>query len=89
VPPEQNSVINPFDICRRDLEILGSFSSVNTCIIAHELLSSGVIEVENLISHKFSLEDWGDAIEVARDPSKCMRAIVLMPSLMKNEIEVV
>ena len=84
VPPEQNSVINPFDICRRDLEILGSFSSINTCIIAHELLSSGVIEVENLISHKFSLEDWGDAIEVARDPSRCMRAIVLMPSLVKE-----
>jgi 2-desacetyl-2-hydroxyethyl bacteriochlorophyllide A dehydrogenase len=79
VPPEQNSVINPFDICRRDLEILGSFSSVHTCIIAHELLSSGVIQVEHLISHRFSLQDWGDAVHTARDPSKCMRAIVLMP----------
>jgi 2-desacetyl-2-hydroxyethyl bacteriochlorophyllide A dehydrogenase len=79
VPSEQNSVINPFDICRRDLEILGSFSSVHTCIIAHELLSSGVIQVEHLISHRFSLQDWGDAVHTARDPSKCMRAIVLMP----------
>lgn len=79
VPPEQNSVINPFDICRRDLEILGSFSSINTCIIAHELLSSGVIQVEHLISHRFSLQDWGNAVNTARDPSKCMRAIVLMP----------
>jgi 2-desacetyl-2-hydroxyethyl bacteriochlorophyllide A dehydrogenase len=79
VPPEQNSVINPFDICRKDLEIIGSFSSINTCIIAHELLSSGVIQVEHLISHRFSLQDWGDAIHTARDPSKCMRAIVLMP----------
>lgn len=79
VPPEQNSVINPFDICRKDLEIIGSFSSINTCIIAHELLSSGVIQVEHLISHRFSLQDWGNAINTARDPSKCMRAIVLMP----------
>jgi 2-desacetyl-2-hydroxyethyl bacteriochlorophyllide A dehydrogenase len=79
VPPEQNSVINPFDICRRDLEILGSFSSIHTCIIAHELLSSGVIQVEHLISHRFSLQDWGNAVNTARDPSKCMRAIVLMP----------
>lgn len=79
VPPQLNAIFNPFDICRKDLEIIGSFSSINACVIAHELLSSGVIEVENLISHKFSLEDWGNAIEVARDPSRCMRAIVLMP----------
>jgi 2-desacetyl-2-hydroxyethyl bacteriochlorophyllide A dehydrogenase len=78
VPPELNASINPFDICRKDLEIIGSFSSVNTCIIAHELLFHGVIKVEHLISHRFSLQDWGKAIDTARDPSKCMRAIVLM-----------
>jgi D-arabinitol dehydrogenase (NADP+) len=78
VPPELNASINPFDICRKDLEIIGSFSSVNTCIIAHELLSRGVVQVEHLISHRFSLQDWGEAINTARDPSKCMRAIVLM-----------
>ena len=82
VPPEQNSVVNPFDICIKDLQIIGSFSSVNTCIIAQELLSRGTIKVEHLISHRFPLEDWGDAINTARDPSKCMRAIVLMPSSM-------
>lgn len=79
VPPEHHSMINPFDICRKDLQIIGSFSSVNTCIIAQELLSSGVIQVEHLISHRFSLQDWGNAVNTARDPSKCMRAIVLMP----------
>lgn len=78
VPPEHHSLINPFDICRKDLEIIGSFSSVNACTIAHELLSNGVIQVEHLISHRFTLHDWGKAIETARDPSKCMRAIVLM-----------
>lgn len=78
VPPEMNASINPFDICRKDLEITGSFSSVNTCIVAHELLSRRVVQVEHLISHRFSLQDWGKAIDTARDPSKCMRAIVLM-----------
>jgi len=79
VPPEHQSMINPFDVCRKDLQIIGSFSSVNTCIVAQELLSSGVIQVEHLISNRFSLQDWGNAINTARDPSKCMRAIVLMP----------
>lgn len=78
VPPNQHSTINPFDICRKDLQIIGSFSSINTCIVAHELLASGVVHVEDLISHRFSLQDWGEAIDTARDPSKCMRAIVLM-----------
>jgi D-arabinitol dehydrogenase (NADP+) len=79
VPPDQNARMNPFDICRRDLQVIGSFSSINTCIVAQELLAAGVIRVEHLISHRFSLQEWGKAIETARDPSKCMRAIVLMP----------
>ncbi len=79
VPPDQSARINPFDICRKDLQVIGSFSSVNTCIVAQELLASGVIRVEHLISHRFPLADWGKAIETARDPSKCMRSIVLMP----------
>ena len=79
VPPDHHALINPFDICRKDLQIIGSFSSVHACTLAHELLSSGVIQVEHLISHRFSLQEWGKAIDTARDPSKCMRAIVLTP----------
>jgi len=78
VPPDQNVRVNPFDICRKDLQVIGSFSSVNTCIIAQELLASGVIKVEHLISHRFSLPDWGKAVETARDLSHCMRAVVAM-----------
>jgi threonine dehydrogenase-like Zn-dependent dehydrogenase len=78
VPPQQNAAINPFDICRRDLRIIGSYSSVNSCLMAHELLSSGVIQMEPLISHRFSLQDWGKAVETARDPSQCMRVLVVM-----------
>ena len=77
VPPDQNARMNPFDICRKDLQVIGSFSSVHTCIIAQEMLASGVIRVEHLISHRFPLQEWGKAIETARDPSKCMRSIVL------------
>jgi len=79
VPPQQYSSINPFDISIRELQIIGSFSSVNTCTLAHELLASKVIQVEHLITHRFSLKDWGTAVDTARDPSKCMRAIVTMP----------
>jgi len=78
VPPEHHFLINQFDICRKDLQIIGSFSSVNICIITHELLASGVIQVEHLIPHRFLLQDWGKAIDTGRDSSKSMRAIVLM-----------
>ncbi len=77
VPAQDHSSINPFDICRKDLQIIGSFSSIHTCTIAHELLASGVLKVDHLISHRFSLDDWAKAIDTARDPSKCMRSIVL------------
>jgi len=79
VPPDQNVRINPFDICRNDLQVIGSFSSVNSCIIAQELLASGVIKVEHLISHRFSLQEWGKAVETSSNPAICMRAIILMP----------
>ena len=79
VPPDQNVQINPFDICRNDLQVIGSFSSVNSCIIAQELLASGVIKVEHLISHRFSLQEWGKAVETSSNPAICMRAIILMP----------
>ena len=79
VPPDQDVRINPFDICRKDLHVIGSFSSVNSCIIAQELLASGVIRVEHLISHRFSLLEWGKAIETSKDPATCMRAVILMP----------
>jgi threonine dehydrogenase-like Zn-dependent dehydrogenase len=78
VPAEHQSTLNPFDVCRRDLHVIGSFSSVNTCMIASELLASRVIQVDHLISHRFSLKDWGKAVDTARDPSGCMRSIVLM-----------
>jgi 2-desacetyl-2-hydroxyethyl bacteriochlorophyllide A dehydrogenase len=78
VPPDQNATLNPFDICRKDLRVIGSFSSVHTCIMAQELLASGTLRVEHLISHRFPLTEWGKAIETARDPGKCMRSIILM-----------
>jgi D-arabinitol dehydrogenase (NADP+) len=71
--------MNPFDICRKDLQVIGSFSSVNSCIIAQELLAEGVISVEHLISHRFPLSEWGKAIETSRDPATCMRAVILAP----------
>ena len=78
VPAQDQSAVNPFDICRRDLQIIGSFSSIHACTTAHELLASGVLQVDHLISHRFSLDDWPKAVDTARDPSKCMRSIILM-----------
>jgi 2-desacetyl-2-hydroxyethyl bacteriochlorophyllide A dehydrogenase len=76
VPAHQYARVNPFDICTKDLQVIGSFSSVNACIIAQELLSRKVVEVEHLVSHRFELKDWARAVETARDHSRCMRAII-------------
>ena len=80
VPPEHQAAINPFDICRKDLQVIGSFSSINACSMAHELLAGNVIQVEPFISHRFSLDQWGEAVAMARDHKTCMRAIVLTPA---------
>lgn len=72
----KTSAINPFQIVRRNLEIIGSISALNVTHAAHDLMASGKIEVKPLISHRFPLSQWGEAIDVARDPAKCTRVLV-------------
>lgn len=58
--------IEPFDILFRELRVLGSFVNPFTHRRAADLVASGAINVEKLISRTVSLED---AVEVIRGPA--------------------
>lgn len=67
--------IEPFDILFRELRVLGSFINPFTHRRAADLVASGTIEIDKLISREVSLED---APEVIRNPPAPGEVKVLM-----------
>ncbi|BAS28042.1 zinc-dependent alcohol dehydrogenase family protein [Limnochorda pilosa] len=57
-PPDAEIRLKPYDVYRRDLQIIGSFSLRQTLAPALRLLASGAVRVEPLISHTFQLDEF-------------------------------
>ena len=57
--PQNNMIeINPFLLNENEIKISGSFNNKFATARAVQMLSSGVIRVDNLISHNFQLKDY-------------------------------
>ena len=63
--PDARVAISPFDVYRKDLEILGSFALRYTFHDAFALLESGTIDVEPLLSDRFPIERFPEALALA------------------------
>jgi 2-desacetyl-2-hydroxyethyl bacteriochlorophyllide A dehydrogenase len=68
VPEGRMAQVAPFDVYRKVLSILGSFVNPFSHARAVQLLSDGVVKVEGLVSHRFPVEDFAEALEAARRP---------------------
>src|SRR5262249_18411916 len=64
-PPDARVPISPFDVYRKDLEIYGSFALRYTFYDAFALLESGVVDVTRLLSERFPIERFPEALELA------------------------
>jgi 2-desacetyl-2-hydroxyethyl bacteriochlorophyllide A dehydrogenase len=66
VNPEHAKIqISPYDVFRRDLEIYGSFSLRYTFHDAIALLANGALDVTGLVSHRFPVEGFAEALALA------------------------
>lgn len=70
-------VVNPYDIFRRELVIKGSFSQAYSFDRAISLLGSGRVATEGIITHRFGLAEYGDAIDAVAHDSDCLKAVIL------------
>ncbi len=69
VAPEDAKVaFSPYEIFRRDLTVIGSFSLLGTVPIALEWLQSGRVKVEPLITHRLPIEELGRALRYKDNP---------------------
>jgi len=61
-PRGKTMKMEPYDIFRRDIHIIGSFAVKKTMQYSINLLSSGKIQVKDLISASYSLDDFGKGL---------------------------
>jgi len=71
--------VRPFQIYRRDITILGSFALNRTMGQALELLSAGAVQVEPLISHRFPLEHFPDALALVQEGREPSMKVLIEP----------
>jgi D-arabinitol dehydrogenase (NADP+) len=72
VNPEDATIrVSPYDVYRRDLQILGSFALRYTFHEAIALIQSGAVRVEPLLSHRLPIERLADALSLAASGDAC------------------
>jgi 2-desacetyl-2-hydroxyethyl bacteriochlorophyllide A dehydrogenase len=64
-PSEARVAVSPYDVYRKDLEIYGSFALRYTFHDAIALVDSGAVDVKPLLSNRFPIERFPEALELA------------------------
>lgn len=76
--PGDTVSFHPFDVFRREITIKGSFAEMTSFGAAIRALRSGRAKMEGVITHRFSLDDFGKALDaVAQDRSA--HKVVIIP----------
>lgn len=76
--PTDRVSFSPFDVFRREITIKGSFAEIDSFPATIAALQSARISTAGLITHRFSLEEYGKALEALRT-DKTVHKIVLIP----------
>jgi D-arabinitol dehydrogenase (NADP+) len=75
---EEVVAFHPFDVFRREITIKGSFAEVTSFAAAIAALRGGRARTDGIITHRFSLDDYGKALDALQnDPD--MHKIVIVP----------
>jgi D-arabinitol dehydrogenase (NADP+) len=68
--PDERLTVSAFEMFRREITIKGSFAEMTSFGAAIAALRSGRVRTDGIISHRFSLEEYGKALEtLASDPA--------------------
>jgi D-arabinitol dehydrogenase (NADP+) len=67
--------IRPYDVFRRELRIVGAFSQTNCVGRAVDLLAARRVVADGIITHRFGLDQYPEAIAAVQDPM-CLKAVV-------------
>jgi D-arabinitol dehydrogenase (NADP+) len=77
VTPEQAVwPVSPYDVFRRELTIKGSFSQAFSFERALRMLRAGRVRTDGMITHRFGLDGYGDALAAVSGDTSCLKAII-------------
>jgi len=68
--------ISPFEIFRRELTIMGSFTEVDSFPDALAAFRAGAIRTDGLITHRFPVADYEAALEALRSDSSAHKIVI-------------
>jgi D-arabinitol dehydrogenase (NADP+) len=71
--PHETIQVSPFEIYRRDLEIIGSFAIRRTYDRAFKLMERGAVKVEKLIHEAMPVEELGRGLEMMKKGTAGMK----------------
>jgi D-arabinitol dehydrogenase (NADP+) len=72
---QQTIQVSPFEIFRREIQIRGSFAHAYGFARAIDFLRGGGVDPRGIITHRFTLEEYGQALEALRAPD-CLKAVL-------------
>jgi threonine dehydrogenase-like Zn-dependent dehydrogenase len=78
-PTDARASFSPFRVYNDELTVVGSMAVLNSYARAVEMFSAGALRAEPMVSHAFSLEDYGEALEKFR--SGTGRKLQIRPQL--------
>lgn len=68
---------HPFDVFRREITIRGSFAEITSFEAAISALRSGRVRTDGMISHRFTIEEYGQALETLRSDPTAHKVIIV------------
>jgi D-arabinitol dehydrogenase (NADP+) len=68
----------PFDVFRREITIKGSFAEMTSFGAAIDALRGGRVRTDGIITHRYSLDDYGLALEALRS-DRAAHKVVIVP----------
>jgi len=77
-PDDAVARIKPFDVFRKGLAVHSSYTSLRNSVQALDLLRSGRVRVDRLVTHRLPLERFEEAIALLADPEGAMK-VQLVP----------
>jgi D-arabinitol dehydrogenase (NADP+) len=68
--------VSPYEIFRRELTIRGSFAEIDTFSAALAALRSGRLRTDRLITHRFRLDEYADALATLRAGTSAHKIVI-------------
>jgi D-arabinitol dehydrogenase (NADP+) len=74
---EEIVTFHPFDVFRREITIKGSFAEISSFGAAIAALRGGRARTDGIITHRFSLDDYGKALDALQNDPTVHKAVIV------------